>query len=255
MNKKGHVAMWIAVGVVLCVIVLGSIFSGNGKNETVASNGEPITNNTAGYTDIDEVVDAFKNIDVDVDMMDIKIEEGEDYRVVIHYLAADEISYKVSDDIFTCTQKMTKEINNRKNTMTIYIPKKTKMNTVEISSGMGDISLTNVTASSIISSSGMGDFIVTDSACDSLEAELGMGDAKVIGAVKENINIDDGMGDVKLNLTGKKIDYNYEITRGIGTVKIDGMKKEGMGDIKEDNKASNNITVSNGMGDTIIEFK
>ena len=252
--KQGKMPIWIALGVVLCIIVVGSIL--NRSSSSTYNEGNIISQQgKVGYTDVDKVLKSFENIDVEIDMMEVQIVEGEDYKVEIHYLSSDEMSYEVKNDTLICVERNTKEFKNRQNSMTIYVPKGVALNKVNIASGMGDSTVTNLTAANIVVENGMGDFDAKEVICETIDVELGMGDAKIAGTIKGDINIDNGMGDVKLDLTGKRQDYNYDIDRGMGSIKIAGTKHEGMGEVKEDNKAPNTIVVSNGMGDTEIEFK
>lgn len=255
--KQGKMPIWITLGIVLCIVVLGTILRGHDKTESILSQGGEVVSGQSkvGYKDINKELAPFENIDVEVDMMEVQIMQGDEYKVEIHYLASDEVSYEVKNNTLTCTEHNNREIKNRKNNMTIYVPHSKALNKVNISSGMGDSILENINTESIITKSGMGDFHAAEITCKQVDVELGMGDAKITGTIPGDINIDNGMGDVALQLAGKREDYNYDIDRGMGSIEIDGEKNSGMGEVKEEHNASHTVVISNGMGDTEIEFR
>lgn len=260
---KGKMTMWIAMGIVLCVIVIGASFRNYNREKIAPSNGSAITgSNTNGtekvkgkYIDVEEGVEDFASINVEADMLDVEIKEGTEYKVVIHYWSEDEMTYEVKNNVLECVQKNTKEINNRKNTMTIYVPAKRTLNKIDIDMGMGNNKLNNISATEIVLENGMGDFEATDVNFDKVDAELGMGEAKLIGTVNGDIKIDNGMGNIKVDLVGESQKYNYELENGFGDIEVDGKKYSDMKDVKEDHNASYNIKVSTGMGNIKIEFK
>ncbi len=128
---------------------------------------------------------------------------------------------------------------------------------MNITNGMGDIDLESVTC--------QGDAYIQTNAGDvNMQAEVsgdlsitnGAGDVNMQGKVSGNLNISNGTGDIGILLTGEMEHYNYDISTGVGDVKVNGQKYEGIGQevVQNYNPGGSTITVENGAGDIELDI-
>ncbi len=80
---------------------------------------------------------------------------------------------------------------------------------VEIEAGAGNVSICGIDAKSV-------------------DAECGAGKLNIYGKVNGDINIECGVGKVKLDLEEEETAYNYQVSCGIGSVRINGSKLGGL---------------------------
>lgn len=265
-NKGGNQnTVWIAIILVLSMCVIGAAFKKYSSNkiginktqngaQTQVNHSDTKTIN-GKYIDVNTALEAFDRIDVEVDMMDVEIRTGKEYKIELHYNSACKMDYAVNNKVLKCIQKNNEQLKNSKNKMTIYVPEGTTVNDIVINSGMGRNRLTNIAATDVTVSSGMGDMDAIDVKLGEIKAELGMGNIDIEGSIAGNIDLDDGMGNMKLDLTGKRTDYNYDLDSGLGKIEVDGVKAGNIEEYKEDNNAESEIKADNGMGNIKITFK
>lgn len=103
---------------------------------------------------------------------------------------------------------------------------------------------------------GAGRLEVSDIKADKLDIDCGIGEVEVAGSVSGKAKADCGVGRIAMELAGNEEDYDYEISCGLGSVKINGKEYSSLSTDKEiDNNAGSKIELDCGVGeiDVIVE--
>lgn len=186
----------------------------------------------------DITADQIRKLDIDIGSGDVKIENGDQDKLIIKKKGGwDPVTLK-SDGEIKISQKSrhfqlfwfqaTDEI-------TVILPKGVTFDEVSMDCGSGDI------ASDSLNITG------------ELNIDCGSGDINLSTITAAKTDIDLGSGDVKLMMKGNEKDYNYDLDCGSGDVKIaDSLYED---DFKKHNpNASRWINMDIGSGDLIINF-
>lgn len=79
-----------------------------------------------------------------------------------------------------------------------------------------DITVTGTAAVEV----GAGKMKLTQISAEILTINCGVGECKYEGSVSRDVKADCGVGEVSVKLAGKETDYNYEVSCGIGKIKV-----------------------------------
>lgn len=162
--------------------------------------------------------DQIRKLDIDIGSGDVKIENGNQDKLIIKKKGSWEPVTLKSDGEIKIKQKSrhfqlfwfqtTDEI-------TVILPKGVTFDEVSMDCGSGDVNLSTITA--------------------------------------QKVDLDLGSGDVTLTMSGREKDYNYDLDTGSGDVKIGDTLYED--DLKKHNvNASKWINIDCGSGDLTIDF-
>ena len=152
----------------------------------------------------------------------------------------------------------------------IYIPKELVFETVDIDTGAGTVDIETLrtdnlilnlgagetTIKNIISNktkidTGAGKLRIKSGNINDLDFDMGVGETDITAKLTGTNKIDTGIGNLKLQLLGDKQDYKFNISKGIGEVKIEDksiIEDQTIGDGK------NNIIISGGVGQIKVGF-
>lgn len=120
----------------------------------------------------------------------------------------------------------------------IYVPEGQTLKKVQISAGVGDITVE-------------GGYLV----CEELNLDSGVGECNLKADIQKKVEIEGGIGEVRLELKGKEEDFNYDLENGIGEVVIGGTRLKDLGtDQQIDHGASKDVAVENGIGSVTLLF-
>ena len=225
-----------------------------------------------GSDDIDEMVsididDTIGALDIDVDMVDLMIKSGDDFRIEVSNV--NKISYSDSYNKLVIREKGINLFDNETK-LFIYVPEDKvfdnvsidttvgsvnilKFNTKEIDLdlGMGSVVIDylNVIRESSISA-GVGELVIKDGIMSDLELDMGVGDGLITASVLGESDINCGVGKLELNLNGNEDDYKIEVDKGIGEIKVDGIKfsRNFYGN------GNNYIDIDGGIGEVLVNF-
>ncbi|MGN1311267.1 MAG: DUF4097 family beta strand repeat-containing protein [Clostridia bacterium] len=163
--------------------------------------------------------------------------------------------------------------NNKESNLIIYIPEDMiAIDETKIETGAGKINIENLNTQNLYLELGAGDvyienLIVTKEAkidggvgkaelksCEinNLKANLGMGEFVFNGILTGKNEIDSGVGAINIDLLDSAENYTINVSKGIGTVTLDGQKLE-MDRVYGTGK--NYIDIDGGIGEIKIEFK
>lgn len=292
---KKPIGMMCLVGgcLVVCGLVLSLIaFICGAQTHITYSNGEIVLNDTGfsigfigddhdwnygNYEAVDtgiEQVDAFQNIDIDINTLEIKVVEGNDYAIELDYKSPQKVTYEVRGNTLYVEQddsiKRT-NIDGSEGSVTVYVDEKTDLDNAVIfnglggaeindmqigklktSVGMGIVELNNVVVQELDIEGGMGDINSSDLVSYETYVSVGMGSVDLEGAFKGDVTIEGGMGSIILTTTEAYEMYNYKLEKGMGIITLNSNDMNVFKDVNEDNGAAYTIDIEGGMGEIAV---
>lgn len=168
-------------------------------------------------------------------------------------------------------------MGNVKTVIVVNIPKNTIFDTVDINieaaslfldgftahksfllkTGVGETKIKNITASDVNIKTGVGETSFRNCTFTDTVLETGIGETAFEGKIFKMFDIKAGIGETDLRINGKKEDYSFDITSGIGSVHVDGSATgSGLGSSISVDRADapHTIHVKAGIGEVNINF-
>ena len=141
--------------------------------------------------------------------------------------------------------------NNNSSDLIVYIPKAIQNLYLEL--GAGDVHIENIAVTQQIEiNGGVGKTDLKSCKINNLQANLGMGEFTFYGELTGKNTISSGIGEVNLNLINNKEDYTIDVSKGIGTVVLDGENVEADRKYGDGEKY---LDIDGGIGDINIKFE
>ena len=197
---------------------------------------------------------------VNADVSSITIQRGDQYRLQVGGKMAETVTNSLEDGTWQITQKSKNSLKNTSGssaTVIITIPEEVTFEKISCELGVGELDAERLAAEEIDLESGVGDLTVDGVQCTELSVSCGTGSADIgASAISENAYLENGIGDLTLILEGTERDYNYDISCGMGSIRIGNLLDvDGMaGDQTVDQKKDCWIRAESGMGDVTIDF-
>ena len=169
-----------------------------------------------------QVLDAFSEIRVESDVMDVTIQKGTDYSLSYRTAGKNKPAYSVKDGVLSVTQKQQKKhwnlgmASNKSAAMTITVPEDVALKDVDITSNVGDVKIDKVKAKNLDVTADVGDIeaaLVGESDAYDISFDCGVGEATLNGEnVKKNTQIHaaDAEGKIELSADVGDIDVSIE---------------------------------------------
>lgn len=123
--------------------------------------------------------------------------------------------------------------------------------------GVADSNLTGITANSYEAEGGVGSYTFRDCTLNDATIQAGVGDIDFEGRLTGDCKVTGGVGTMRFLLEGRLDDYYFNVTTGIGSVKIGDNQLGGIGhsDVHFGNSGSaNRIQLETGIGDATFTF-
>ena len=97
---------------------------------------------------------------------------------------------------------------------------------VNVSVGAGEISMNQISASEkAVFEVGTGDVSILNGQFPKVSIEAGVGDAVFSGSVSNKLEVEAGTGDVSVSLTGTEKSYAFDLSAGLGEIRLNGQSK------------------------------
>ena len=263
-----YLAIAFAMFLVFTIIssILGGIYGLAGvlglKKNTNTENVE------IGTKQSEQIQELTTYIDIDINYSNLTIKTGEDFVV---QSSNNDIEYAQEGNKFKVKEKgYIKFSETAIGDVVIYIPKELVFETVDIDTGAGTVDIETLrtdnlilnlgagetTIKNIISNktkidTGAGKLRIKSGNINDLDFDMGVGETDITAKLTGTNKIDTGIGNLKLQLLGDKQDYKFNISKGIGEVKIEDksiIEDQTIGDGK------NNIIISGGVGQIKVGF-
>lgn len=263
-----YLAIAFAMFLVFTIIssILGGIYGLAGvlglKKNTNTENVE------IGTKQSEQIQELTTYLDIDINYSNLTIKTGEDFVV---QSSNNDIEYAQEGNKFKVKEKgYIKFSKTAIGDVVIYIPKELVFETVDIDTGAGTVDIETLrtdnlilnlgagetTIKNIISNktkidTGAGKLRIKSGNINDLDFDMGVGETDITAKLTGTNKIDTGIGNLKLQLLGDKQDYKFNISKGIGEVKIEDksiIEDQTIGDGK------NNIIISGGVGQIKVGF-
>ena len=230
-----------------------------------------------------EELGSFKKIDVKSGTVAITIREGKTYGIGIDVGSKVELKYSIRGDTLYVEQDGRRINNNILGTndwkkyggeIIITVPEGKKLEKTYIELGVGegkfenlytenfklvvgvaDTYIQGLTADRVNIEGGVGRIILDEGYLGETDITVGVGSIKVETVLSGDLDIEGGLGDLDVILQGDEKDYNYEISRGMGKIRINDETYKGMDDINIRNKSDKTIDIEAGVGSISIETR
>lgn len=263
-----YLAIAFAMFLVFTIIssILGGIYGLAGvlglKKNTNTENVE------IGTKQSEQIQELTTYLDIDINYSNLTIKTGEDFVV---QSSNNDIEYAQEGNKFKVKEKgYIKFSETAIGDVVIHIPKELVFETVDIDTGAGTVDIETLrtdnlilnlgagetTIKNIISNktkidTGAGKLRIKSGNINDLDFDMGVGETDITAKLTGTNKIDTGIGNLKLQLLGDKQDYKFNISKGIGEVKIEDksiIEDQTIGDGK------NNIIISGGVGQIKVGF-
>ncbi len=122
---------------------------------------------------------------------------------------------------------------------------------LNVQNGAGQLVMRTVSCEKADISGGVGELRLSDVKLNNLRLECGIGKTTVEGDVYGRSELQSGIGELTMDLVGNRLDYELNISTGIGRTYIDG---EDLSDGVYNRGAANSIRLESGIGAAKLNF-
>lgn len=127
---------------------------------------------------------------------------------------------------------------------------------LEANVGAGKMAFVKLNADQATLDCGAGQMTVEELNSRVTEVSVGMGSVRLTGDVTERLTGDCSMGELKLTLAGEQNDFNYDLSCGMGALKVGSDSYNGMAQEKQiNNQAAKDMELDCAMGSVKVEFE
>lgn len=251
MSQSQKIIKYFALALAFSIIF--GIITGIMKGILSFSN---ISNESKELNDIN-IGESIENLEIKVSHSNINIKKGENLELKV----TEDISVIEKDGKLIIKDKNKNLFNLNSDSIELYVPKNYNFENVIIETGAGTLDIeklstqkidlelgagkTNIDELNVNNQasieSGVGEVIISDGIIKNIEFEIGIGKTTLTSKLEGKNEIKAGIGSVDLYLIGDSKNYNINVEKGIGQIKID------------DKKMKNNS--SYGTGDSVLELE
>ena len=134
-----------------------------------------------------------------------------------------------------------------------FIPFKTTRNkNLNLNLGAGSVNIDNLMVFNSASiDGGAGETVIKNSDINNLELDMGIGRFSITATIPGNSDIDHGVGEAIINLLGDAVEYQIDISKGLGSVSVDGKNINNNSII---GNGMNKIDLDCGVGSVVVNF-
>ena len=204
----------------LILLISGTILGGFSQLKSTYFDSINISNNNeyefTGINDFEIEVDASKVIIQEYDGSIIKVSSNSATKII------NENNTLIIEDNFN--------IFNLNKKITIYIPINYQFNNVDINIDASDFEAENIYATDIEVSIDAGNFGDKKITSTNLNVEVDAGKATIDLLDCQNSYFDCDVGDIEAMMVGNEVDYSYDVSCDLGSVRIGNYKTDGLSD-------------------------
>ena len=175
-----------------------------------------------------QVLDAFSEISVESDVMDVTIQKGTDYSLSYHTAGKNAPTYSVKDGVLSVTQKQHKRhwnlgmMENQSAAMTITVPEDAVLKDVDITANVGDVDIKGIATERLACELDVGDMTVKNAELGESTIDADVGDVTLDKVKAKNLEVTADVGDVEASLTGERDAYDISFDCGVGEATLNG---------------------------------
>ena len=209
-------------------------------------------------------------LDIDIAYSNLTIRKGEYLKVES---SDKDIQCKQDEQKIIIKERNSNWFNNtKKEELIVYVPENIQFDKVNINTGVGKVNIEilntkvlkmnlgagetsmkniNITENAKIDT-GAGKVNITSAKINDLRCDLGIGATEISAKLLGNTRIGTGVGSLKLDVLGKKEEYETKVNKGLGNVTID---EEKISDNEVVGNGENRIDIDGGVGEIKINFR
>ena len=200
-----------------------------------------------------------KRINFDLKNVDLTIEENnsdDQVRIQIENSRKNDISVKNNNGTLEIKDHRSKIGKTTKNIdVALDIPADLELEDVLVELGVGDVEIEKLLVKYTLNMKlGTGDVEIERLSAGTLDVSCGVGNLEIEKLRLEgSASIEGGVGDTRIGMLANENDFNYEISTGVGDVRIFDSEFRGLGGAKKiSNGSDKEIVIHSGVGDMEI---
>ena len=200
-----------------------------------------------------------KRINFDLKNVDLTIEENDSddqVRIQIENSGKNDISVKNNSGTLEIKDHRSKIGKTTKNIdVALDIPADLELEDVLVELGVGDVEIEKLLVKYTLNMKlGTGDVEIEHLSAGTLDVSCGVGNLEIEKLRLEgSASIEGGVGDTRIGMLATANDFNYEISTGVGDVRIFDSEFRGLGGAKKiSNGSDKEIVIHSGVGDMEI---
>ena len=200
-----------------------------------------------------------KRINFDLKNVDLTIEENnsdDQIRIQIENSGKNDISVKNNSGTLEIKDHRSKIGKTTKNIdVALDIPADLELEDVLVELGVGDVEIEKLLVKYTLNMKlGTGDVEIEHLSAGTLDVSCGVGNLEIEKLRLEgSASIEGGVGDTRIGMLANENDFNYEISTGVGDVRIFDSEFRGLGGAKKiSNGSDKEIVIHSGVGDMEI---
>lgn len=262
----------VAFAVFLIVTIISAILSGG--YALLSAFGLIHTNKnivTEDFKVISSEINEISTLHIDLAYTNLDIKVGDNFKVQTNN---SKITYTNNNGNIKIKEENRNWLNNnnKESNLIIYIPEDMLViDEIKIETGAGKINIEKLNTQSLYFELGAGDVYIENliatrkakisggvgktelKSCEmnNLKADLGMGEFNFSGKLTGKSEVDSGVGAINIDLMDNKENYTIDVSKGIGSVTLDGQKIE-MDRVH--GTGANYLEIDGGIGEIKIEF-
>ncbi len=169
-----------------------------------------------------------KEIDIDVDLMNITIKKGSSFTV--DYQGNEKLKPKIKMDekdgklSITQSSSIKKVKNSYKSELTITVPDGTVFEKIIVNADLGNLVMSDVTCEDLELDLDLGNVDATRVKAEELTVDADLGNVEFHESTIGEADIDADLGNISLELTDDVKSYKIEAEASMGNIEIDGEK-------------------------------
>lgn len=246
----------IALSIVTCICIVAGLMIHYADGWSV--NAFSFTSSTK-KVNVVKTFDSFQNISVNLDTIDLRIKQGEKFKV--SYNGAENRKPKIYMENNTLYVK-----DNRKwvfniigfgfhnqDTVQITVPKNTELGKVTLQSDVSDFSLSDLSIQRLIANVDTGDMDMKNASIKDAKLESDTGDQILDQVTLQNAILQTDTGSIKMNCIGEKSDYAMNFSTDVGDITVNG--KEYDHNYNNDSDGNYMIQAQTDTGDVDVNFQ
>lgn len=167
-------------------------------------------------------LDAFDEIQVDVDVMGLTVKPGTEYS--FSYYCTDNLipQYEVKDGILYITQSQKIKYGTNNCDATLTLPADVLLEKVYITSDVGGVDLDRLAITDLSVYCDVGDVNIDDTKMDYAKLEVSVGDVNIKRSELGELDVYSDVGDVDIQSAKDISEYSFDLTADIGDIDLDG---------------------------------
>ena len=200
-----------------------------------------------------------KRINFDLKNVDLTIEENnsdDQVRIQIENSGKNDISVKNNSGTLEIKDHRSKIGKTTKNIdVALDIPADLELEDVLVELGVGDVEIEKLLVKYTLNMKlGTGDVEIERLSAGTLDVSCGVGNLEIeMLRLEGSASIEGGVGDTRIGMLANENDFNYEISTGVGDVRIFDSEFRGLGGAKKiSNGSDKEIVIHSGVGDMEI---